>query len=691
MKSNRHTIARDISWLSFNARVLQEAQDPKNYIYDRLRFIGIFSNNLDEFFRVRVATLNRMVRLGKTAKVHLEQNPDKILAHIQQIVMHQQTIFDETFNEIIDVLQSKNIFIKTERQLSKEQKDFVTNYFHDKVRTQIIPLMIESIPHMPLLRDKSIYMACVLGNTNNPMLQRYALIEIPTRVLPRFIIMPSLPGQHNIILLEDIIRYNLPNLFAQFGFNRFLGYIIKVTRDAELDIDNDINTSVIDKIEKGLKNRKRGRATRFVFDRSIDANLLDYLVKRLNLSKKDNLIPGSRIHNFKDFMDFPSSVFEDIKPRPRAFVHPLLHQPCRIMEVMDKRDIMLNFPYHSFDPVIDLLREAAIDPFVQSIKITCYRLAKDSKVVNALVNAVRNGKEVTVVLELRARFDEEANLLWKTRLEEEGVRVFIGLPDMKVHAKICVIKKREFKKIKQYAFVSTGNLNENTARYYGDNCLLTTNRNIITDINRMFTFLESPVHNFALLNKCKTLPVAPVNMRTFFIDLIDKEIRVAKKKQEAKITVKLNSLVDEILINKLYEAAKAGVEIKLIVRGSCCAYTSQKAFKKPIKAISIIDEYLEHARVFVFHNSGQPKVYISSADWMVRNLDHRIEAACPIFDKDIQQELIHILNIQLSGNVKARILDNEQKNEYVARKEGDPVVRSQVAIYEFLHKKKYTG
>lgn len=691
VKSNKHTIARDISWLAFNARVLQEAQDPKNYIYDRLRFIGIFSNNLDEFFRVRVATLNRMVRLGKTAKVHLEQNPDKILARIQQIVMHQQTVFDETFNEIIQVLQSKKIFIKTELQLSKEQKDFVTNYFNDKVRTQIIPLMIESIPHMPLLRDKSIYMACVLGNTSNPMLQRYALIEIPTRVLPRFIIMPSKKGQHDIILLEDIIRYNLPHLFAPFGFNRFLGYIIKVTRDAELDIDNDINTSVIDKIEKGLKNRKRGRATRFVFDRSIDANLLDYLIKRLNLSKKDNLIPGSRIHNFKDFMDFPQSVFEDIKPRPNAFVHPLLVQPCRIMEVLDKRDVMLNFPYHSFDPIIDLLREAAIDPFVQSIKITCYRLAKDSKIVNALVNAVRNGKEVTVVLELRARFDEEANLQWKARLEEEGVRVFIGLPDMKVHAKVCVIKKREFKKIKQYGFVSTGNLNENTARYYGDHCLLTTNRNIIADINRMFTFMESPVHNFALLNKCKTLPVAPVNMRLFFIDLIDKEIKAAKKKQEAKITVKLNSLVDELLINKLYEAAKAGVDVQLIVRGSCCAYTSQKTFKKPIHAISIIDEYLEHARVFVFHNGGQPKVFISSADWMVRNLDHRIEAACPILDKDIQQELIHILNIQLSGNVKARILDNEQKNEYVPRKKGDPVVRSQMAIYEFLHKKKYTG
>lgn len=689
MKPSKQIISRDISWLSFNARVLQEAQDTKNNIFDRLRFIGIFSNNMDEFFRVRVATLSRMVRLGKTARVHLEQNPEKILSRIQQIVMHQQIVFDETFNAIIDELKTKNVYIKTDRQLTKEQKDYVAKYFSEKVRTQIVPLMIESIPTMPLLRDKSIYMACVLGNTGNPMLQRYALIEIPTKVLPRFIILPSEEGVHDIILLEDIIRYSLPNLFSPFGFNRFLGYIIKVTRDAELDIDNDISTNVIDEIEKGLKNRKRGRATRFVFDREIDGMLLDYLVKRLNLSKKDNLIPGSRIHNFKDFMDFPHTVFEDLKQRPESFVHPLLQQPCRIMEVLERQDVMLNFPYHGFDSIIDLLREAAIDPFVQSIKITSYRLAKDSKIVNALVNAVRNGKHVTVVLELRARFDEEANLAWKTRLEEEGVKVVLGLPNMKVHAKLCVIKKREFKKTKQYAFISTGNFNENTARYYGDHCLMTTNRNLIGDINRIFTALEAGLLGLQQLHKCKWLPVSPYNMRNFFMDLIDKEIKAAKKKQHAKIMIKLNSLVDQQLVEKLYDAARVGVDVKLIIRGSCCAYTENKAFKKPIHAISIIDEYLEHARVFVFHNGGDEKVFISSADWMVRNLDHRVEAACPIYDKEIQQELIQILNIQLSGNVKARILDNEQKNEYVGRAADEPVVRSQMAIYDYLNNKKY--
>ncbi|OSZ79320.1 polyphosphate kinase 1 [Chitinophagaceae bacterium IBVUCB1] len=689
MKNVKQTIVRDISWLSFNARVLQEAKDTSNHIYDRLRFLGIFSNNLDEFFRVRVATLNRMLRIGKAARIHLETNPDKILSQIQQTVISQQAAFDAIYADVIKELEKKSIFIKNERQLSKAQKEFISTYFDEQVRTQIVPLMIESIPHIPLLRDKSIYLACVLGDVKNPMLQRYALIEIPSKVLPRFVILPSEGKNKDIILLEDIIRFNLPNLFAPFGFNRFLGYIIKVTRDAELEMDNDVNTNLIDELEKGLKNRKKGRATRFVFDRHIDANLLDYLIKRLNLSKKDNLIPGGRIHNFKDFMNFPAQVFTDLKQRAKPFVHPLLKQPCRIMEVIDKRDVMLHFPYHSFDSIIDLLREAAIDPFVQSIKITAYRLAKDSKVINALLNAVRNGKSVTVMIELRARFDEEANLQWKKRLEEEGVKVVLGLPNMKVHGKLCIIKKREFNKTKQYGFISTGNFNEGTAKYYGDHCVLTTNRGILADINRIFTFLESAQPKLESLKTCATLPVAPTNMRKFFGDMIAKEIKAAKKGKPASIIIKSNSLVDQVLISKLYDAAKAGVDVKLIIRGSCCAYTENKAFKQPVKALSIIDEYLEHARVFVFHNEGAPKVYISSADWMVRNLDHRIEAACPVYDADIQKELIDILNIQLAENVKGRILDNEQRNIYIQRKKGEPAVRSQVAIYGYLRNKRY--
>ncbi len=685
----KNTIIRDLSWLAFNARVLQEAGDTSNHIHDRLRFLGIFSNNLDEFFRVRVAALSRMVLLGKEAKMHMEANPDKILKKIQQTVISQQAEFDRIFSDIIKELARKGVEIKNEKQLSKIQKEFVKNYFEQKVRTQVIPLMIETIPHTPLLRDKSIYLACVLGNTHSSLLQRYALIEIPTKVLPRFVILPTDDGSTDIILLEDIIRYNLPGLFAPFGFNRFSGYIIKVTRDAELDIDNDVNTNLIAELEKGLKNRKKGRATRFVYDRTIDSTLLNYLTRRLGLLKKDNLIPGGRIHNFKDFIDFPSAIFKDIAPRQQAFVHPLLRQPKRILDVLEKRDVMLHFPYHSFDSIIDLLREAAIDPNVQSIRITCYRLAKNSKIVNALINAVRNGKEVTAVLELRARFDEEANMRWKNYLEEEGVKVILGKHDMKVHAKICVIKKKEFNKIKQYAFVSTGNLNENTAAYYGDHCLLTCNKNIITDINRVFDYLENIVKRGNALSLCKTLPVSPLTMRSAFMALIDKEIKLNKKTKTSTIVIKLNSLVDKEMIEKLYAAAKAGVDINLVIRGICCAYTEQKIFKNHMKAVSIIDDYLEHARVFIFSNGGKPQVFISSADWMVRNLDHRVEVACPVYDEEIQKELIDIMNIQLAENVKGRKLDNEQSNEYVVPNPGAPIVRSQLEIYKYLRNKKY--
>ena len=685
MKKTKNTaIIRDMSWLAFNERVIQEAKDDANHIYDRLRFLGIFSNNQDEFFRVRVAALSRMVKLGKAAKMHLEQNPEKILQAIQDRVRDQQRDFDSTYAGIIRELGKSNIFIKNEKQLSSKQESFIKSYFNDKVRTQIVPLMIESIPQIPLLHDKSIYLACVLGSNENPMMQRYALIEIPTRNLPRFVLLPSEKDTRDIILLEDIIRWNLPNLFAAFGFNRFLGYIIKVTRDAEFDLDYDVNKNLEDELEKGVKNRKKGKTTRFVYDRNIDPGLLDYLTKRLNLAKKDNLIAGGRIHNFKDFMAFPATIFHDLVSRQKPLMHPLLIQPCRIMEVLNRKDVMLHMPYHSFDSIIDLLREAAIDPFVQSIKITCYRLAKDSKIVNALINAVRNGKSVTAVLELRARFDEEANMQWKTQLEEEGVNVILGLPDMKVHAKICVIKKREFEHTKEYGFVSTGNFNENTAQFYGDHCLLTSDRRIMADINRVFNFLEQPVQKAAQLKSCKTLPVSPLTMRKTFITLIDKEIKTAKSNKEASIVIKLNSLVDVALIDKLYEAATAGVKVSLIIRGICCVLTKQKTFKQPIRAISIIDEYLEHARVFVFHNGGEPQVFISSADWMVRNLDHRVEVATPIFDKEIAQELIDILNIQLSENVKGRILDNNQRNEYVVPEEGEPELRSQLAIYDYL-------
>ncbi|MFB6456082.1 polyphosphate kinase 1 [Chitinophaga sp. Hz27] len=685
-EQKRKMIARDVSWLAFNARVLQEAADKTVPLYERIRFLGIFSNNLDEFFRVRVATLKRMLSFGKSAKMHLEENPGKIIDNIQSIVIEQQREFDRIWKDINEVMEDERIFLRTEKQLNKEQQKFVLTYFNEQVRTNIIPLMIESIQQFPNLRDKSIYLGCVLAKQDNSIGQKFALIEIPTSVLPRFIILPSKPGEHNIILLEDVVRFCLPNIFSYFGFDKFSSHIIKVTRDAELDIDNDIADSIIHQIEKGLKDRRKGKPVRFVYDKDIDPLLLEYLIRRLGLSGKDNLIPGARIHNFKDFMDFPESIFPPHSHR-KSFIHPLFLNASSVMHVVQRQDVMLHFPYHSFDTIIDLLREAAIDPNVSSIKITAYRLARNSKIINALVNAVRNGKQVTVVLELRARFDEAANLDWKSRLEEEGVKVLLGVPNMKVHAKLCVIKKRIGNKTIQCGFVSTGNLNEKTARIYGDHCLLTANRAIMADINRIFTYLENPKHDIKILEGCKTLPVSPLNMRETFLRLIDREIKNARNKKKASIIIKMNSLSDEMLIGKLYDAAKAGVDVKMIIRGICCAYTENKKWKKNIHAVSIVDEYLEHARVFIFHHGGQEKVIIASCDWMIRNLDHRVEAAVAITDPSIQKELKDILNIQLSGNVKARILDNEQKNEY--KRDGDKKIRSQVETLKYLQEKQY--
>ncbi len=686
----RKTIVRDISWLSFNNRVLQEAADETVPLRERIRFLGIFSNNLDEFFRVRVATLKRMTQVGTRAKMHMEDQPEAILEEIEEKVNLQQIEFERIWNEIQRELNKEKIFLVNETQLNVEQQKFVLDYFNDQVRSYIVPLMIESIQTFPVLNDKSIYLACKLSRKDRSIPQRFALVSVPVRHISRFLILPEHDGEKNIILLEDVIRFCLPNIFAFFNYDQFSAHLIKVTRDAEIDIDNDVSTSLIQKLEKGLKNRKKGKPVRFVFDKDIDIGLLTYLVKRLGLSLKENLIPGERIHNFKDFMNFPDSVFAVKSERKKPFPHPLLKHADSVTNVIVEKDVLLNFPYHSYDSVIDLLREAAIDPHVQSIKITCYRLASRSKVINALTNAVRNGKQVTAVIELRARFDEEANLMWKEELEDAGVKVLLGLPHQKVHAKLCLIKKKVDNVTTHYGFVSTGNLNEQTAQLYGDHCLLTSNKKIMADVSRMFIYLENPKTRTGLLSSCKTLMVCPTGMRRHLLQLINREIKNAKHKKKACITLKLNALSDEQLILKLEEAAKAGVEIRMLIRGIFCMYTELKKVRKNIQALSIVDEYLEHARVMIFHNHGDEKVFISSADWMVRNIDHRVEAACPVFDEEIKKEIIDIIEIQLSDNVKARILDNDLSNEYVTAG-NDPKVRSQEEIYNYLFNKKYAA
>ena len=681
------TIPRDISWLSFNARVLQEAADPGVPLQERIKFLGIFSNNLDEFFRVRVAALRRMIRFGDKARMHQEESPQRILDAIQEIVLEQQQEFSRVWEEILEEMRRVGIQLVRETELNRTQREFVDRYFDEQVRPNVIPLMIEDIPDFPYLREKSIYLAVVMSRSDRTVKRRFSLIEVPTQVLSRFVQIPAgKKGQHAIILLEDIIRHGLPRIFRFFRYDRFSAHIIKVTKDAEFDIDYDETTSYTDRIEKAVKSRRKGKPVRFIYDREIDPELLRYLIRRMGLARKDHLIPGGRIHNFRQFMDFPSGVFPGKVTRPTPFQHPDIPADARVTDIILRKDVMLHPPYHSFNPLIDLLREAAIDPDVRSIRITAYRLARNSRIVNALINAARHGKKVVVVLELRARFDEENNLAWKRILEEEGVQVLVGVPNMKVHAKICLIRKKSGKGHVHYGFIGTGNLNEQTAKVYGDHFLLTARRPVMADLERVFKYLEKPGEGMELLKACEHLMVSPVHMRSRLLAMIDREIVEAKAGRPASITLKLNALSDGELISRLHEAGLAGVALRLIIRGIHCMRTEQSAYPVPVRAVSIVDEYLEHARVMIFHQGGEDIVLISSSDWMVRNLDHRVEVAVRIEDPDIASEIRQMIDIQLRDNVKARILDDALCNQYVI--ERGRKVRSQRQIHKYLSNRK---
>jgi len=683
-----HFNPRDITWLAFNERVLQEAMDEKVPLHLRIRFLGIFSNNLDEFFRVRVAGLKRAMDFKeKVIAESFYQPPSKILQRINEVVMRQQLNFDKTWKKIQTEMAEHKVYIKNAKNLTAKQKEFVRTYFDEVVESNVIPILLHENTPMPYLRDKSLYLGVAMRKKDWQYSSNYAIIEIPSRFVGRFVLLPTEdPEEKNVMLLEDVITFNLPHIFSYFGYDEFAANAFKVTKDAELDLDNDIRTNFAEKIEKGLKNRRKGKPTRFVFDKDMDKALLELLIRKLNLTKKDSIIPGGKIHNFKHFMDFPDVFEAYARPVERtSFTHQAFEHGERVTDVILKEDVLLTFPYHKYNPVIDLLREAAMDPDVKSIQITAYRLASSSKIINALIYAARNGKEVTVMLELQARFDEESNLEWKDMLEPEGITVLVGLPNKRVHAKLCVIKKRAHNKTIQYGFVSTGNFNEKTARIYGDHLLLTSDRGIMADINKVFNVLKKPKDDFiSVLKTCKNLLVCPQFMREKIVHHIDKEIEEAKAGRKAEIIVKVNSLSDRLLIEKLYDAATVGVTIKLIVRGIYCA-VNQKEFKEKIKAISIVDEYLEHARVMYFYNKGSEDLYISSADWMTRNLDYRIEAAAKITDKNLKKELKDILDIQLRDNVKARILDKKLSNEYIRNDKKE--CRSQIETYIYLKAK----
>jgi polyphosphate kinase len=681
-------INREISWLSFNERVLQEASDPSTPLIERLKFLGIFSNNRDEFYRVRVATINRLTKLGKKAIDIYGDDPKELLQKLQRKVIEQQQHFEEIYQELLHELAKQNVFIINEKQLNQNQKQYVKDYFHNQVETNLFPIMVDENKPFPYMKDKSGYLFVRLISTVQKQKNKYALIEIPSRTTSRFIILPQEKNKKYIILLDDVIRYNVHEMFSVFGYTTKEAINIKLTRDAELDIDQDVSKSMLEKISKGVKDRKKGQPVRFVYDSTMSKEMLAFIMKKLGMDKKDNAIPGGRYHNFKDFIGFPNIgekklVYEHPRPLNHKYLY---HINTSILNVIKQKDILLHYPYHTYDHTITLLREASIDPTVESIKITLYRVADSSKIANALVNAIKNGKKVTVLVELQARFDEENNIYWANKLQEEGATVIYGVPGLKVHSKLFLITTRVRGKEIKYAHIGTGNFNEKTARIYTDFSLLTADKNITDEISSVFDFYAN---NFKT-GVYKHLAVAPFFMRQTFVNLIDKEITNAKAGKKAYMILKMNSLVDKDMIEKLYEASHAGVQITLIVRGICSLVTEITGYSDNIKAYSIVDKYLEHARVFIFANGGNEKIYITSADWMSRNLDSRSEVAVPILDPEVKKQIRDIIDIQLSGNTKVRILDRLQQNLYKKAKPGERKVRVQDEIYNYLKKDKET-
>lgn len=695
MKTKNTYVNRELSWLKFNARVLQEAADEKVPLLERLRFAGIFSNNLDEFFKVRYATVKR-VAMNESSDKELGVHAKELLEEITKEVIQLQDESLSIINTITEELEKEQIFIVNEKTLLPEHEAFVNTYFYDKVRPALFTIILNDLEKFPQLKDDVAYLAVKMTLKEDEKASgvqkffsskaykekiQYALIELPT-TLNRFIELPQVGDKHYIIMLDDVIRFCLHLIFSIFNYESLSANMIKITRDAELDIDDDLSKSFVEKISSSVEDRRKGAPVRFVYDKTIDKDTLHFLIEKMGIVNTDSVIPGGRYHNRRDYMSFPSLGRTDLTYAP---IHPLpvkgLTSEESLLKKIAEKDYLQFTPYHTFSNIIWFLREAALDPKVKSVKITIYRLAKNSQVVNSLINAVKNGKKVTVQIELQARFDEESNIRYAEQLKAEGVKLIFGVRGLKVHSKICVIEREEGKGIKRYGFISTGNFNESTAKVYTDYTLFTANQDILKEVNKVFNFFETNYN----IQKYKHLIVSPHYTKKILKQLIDEEIKNAKAGKEAYIKLKMNNITSYKMIDKLYEASRAGVKIQMIVRGICCLVPGIERMSENIEVISIVDKFLEHPRLFIFGNNGNPKVYISSADWMTRNISFRVEVGCPIYDETIKQELIDTFEISWADNVKARVIDQAQDNHY--RPHTLPAQRSQVALYEYYQQK----
>ncbi|GAA3608602.1 polyphosphate kinase 1 [Flavivirga amylovorans] len=674
-------INREISWLQFNARVLQEASDENNVpLIERLRFLGIFSNNLDEFFKVRYATVKRIVDAGKGGKNALGGIKAKeLLEIITQIVINQQSKSLEILSTIHQRLEDENIYIIDETQIDKAQHDFIKKYFLTKVSPALVTIILNDSIVLPNLKDSGAYLAVRMVMSDNE--RQFALIEIP-KTFNRFVELPKEGEKSYLIMIDDLLRHCLSDIFNIFDYKSISAHMIKITRDGELDFESDLSKSFIEKISDSVKHRQIGEPVRFVYDKTIDKETLEYLMSKMGIDDTDSIIPGGRYHNRRDYMGFPSLGRNDLLyNKIEALPIKGLSLEASIFEAIKEKDYLLQAPYQTFSYVVKFLREAALDPNVRTIKITIYRLAQISHIASSLINAAVNGKSVTVSIELQARFDEQANIDYAQQMKDEGVNLVFGVAGLKVHSKMCVIEREEGKKLKRYGFISTGNFNESTAKIYTDYTLFTSDQRILKDVNKIFSFFETNYKIFTY----KHLITSPHYTQKAVFKLIDAEIESAKKGELGCVRLKMNSISSYKMIDKLYEASRAGVKIQMIVRGICCLIPGVEGMSDNIEVISVVDKFLEHSRVYIFGNNGDSKIYISSADWMTRNIDNRVEVSCPIYDEDIKQEIIETFNISWSDNVKARLLNESQENNY--RIDDKEKVRSQFAMYNYYLKK----
>ena len=671
---------RELSWLDFNERVLQEAADITVPLIERLRFIGIFSNNLDEFYKVRYATVKRLA-LSKEGvkKFYKGENAKDLLNLITERAIELQNRSNLILDFILKDLEKENIFIVDEQAIPKDSISYIESFFSDKIQPKLKIVLLNEKDDFPQLSESSCFLIIKVESKNKNL--NYAIIQFPDE-FERFIVIKNQDVKY-VIMIDDIIRYHLFEIFKIFNPSNISANMIKFSRDAELDFDDDISKSYLEKISQSVKDRLKGDPLRFVYDKEIDPNTLKFLLEKMNINSEiDSVIPGGKYHNKKDYMNFPILNNDLAYDKIEQLVIKDFYKHKTVFESIDQRDFLVHTPFHKFNHILTFLSEASIDPEVKRICITIYRLSKLSSVANTLINAAKNGKEVVVQIELQARFDETNNIDYAKLMQYQGVKLIFGIPTLKVHAKVCVVEKLINNKILKYGFISTGNFNESTAKIYTDFTIFTSNQSLLDEISNVFEFFSFNYKKF----KYEKLIISPYNTKKFFRSLIKNEIKNAKRGKDAFIKIKLNNITNYEMVEELYKAADEGVKIYLIVRGICCLVPNQKNTHNNIELISIVDKFLEHTRMFIFCNNGKNKTYISSADWMTRNLDNRVEVTIPIEDEKISNQLNDIFSIYWNDNQKSRYVNSENNNEYRKNKLG--IIRSQSQVYNYHNNEK---